>query len=123
MAFYANKVNGTSFSGEHLTSALDYLTITVDASILQLGQVSNDGTGDAASQARLDRLVEIIAINGQPIIMGLPVKTNGSSVWTLKVAIEHTGAWTSAALVSAITTHQFTGMGFVSPTVSVATTL
>jgi hypothetical protein len=92
---YANKVNGHALAGEHLTGNIQFYSITTSVDI----------TGAApASAAALDKLVEVISLNGQPIIMGAPVASGGNFV--LKFAIEHTGAWSSAdVLTAAIKAH------------------
>ncbi len=93
---YANKVNGKSFAGEFLGGNLQFYTITTAVDI----------TGASpASQAALDKLVEVISLNGQPVIFGAAVSSNGS--FTLHFANEHTNAWGSdaTALVAAIKQH------------------
>lgn len=89
---YANKVNGHAFAGEHLTGNIQFYSITTGVDI----------TGTTpASAAALDKLVEVISLNGQPIIMGAPVASGSNFV--LKYAIEHTAAWAnSATLVASI---------------------
>jgi hypothetical protein len=92
---YENKINGHVAAGEHLTGNLQFYSVSTAVDI----------SGAAAlSQAALDKLVEVISLNGQPVIMGAPVKSG--STYTLKFAVEHTGAWVdSAALVAAIKAH------------------
>jgi hypothetical protein len=88
---YANKVNGKVFSGEFLTGNIQFYAVTTAIDI---------SGEDAASQAALDKLVEVISLNGQPIIMGRPVGG------VFKFAIEHQGSWESAAeLVAQIKAH------------------
>jgi len=66
-------------TGAMIGSALDFFTITA---------TSFDISGvDAASQARLNMIVEVIAAHGQPVILDVVSATS------LKFAIEHTMAW------------------------------
>jgi hypothetical protein len=92
---YDNKVNGKAFAGEFLTGNLQFYSVSTAVDI---------SGASALSQAALDKLVEVISLNGQPVIMGAPVRAG--SVYTLKFAVEHTGSWGSdAALVAAIKAH------------------
>lgn len=107
-----DKVNGRVSAGEFLGRDLEFYTVTVtgvDIRALASG-------GSTASQARLDNLIEIVAMNGQPILLSNPT---GSGPYVLKFAIEHKGAWADAtALVTALETHgkndQFQGAVAVS---------
>lgn len=81
---YSNKVNGHAAAGEHLTSNLDYFTVTTPVNLT--ASVAN---GISA----LDKLVEVISLNGQPVIMGA---VSGSGPYTLKFATEHNGSWTTS---------------------------
>lgn len=114
---YANKVNGHAFAGEHLTSNLDFFVLTTAVDIRVLAD------GDAASQARLDKLVEVISLNGQPVIMGAPYADSGNYVF--KFATEHKYGWTASSLVASIVANQNSGMGFTggNTSVTVADTL
>lgn len=87
------KVHGAVAAGEMLGRNLDFYTLETDQDILAVA-------GD--SQKRLDKLVEVISLRGQPIIMGAP---SGSGPYTFKFAIEHAGAWTAATLKTAIVDH------------------
>lgn len=89
-----NKVNGKVFAGEFLSGNLQFYSITTAVDI----------SGAApASQAALDKLVEVISLNGQPVILGAPT---GTGPYVLHFAVEHTNAWESnAALVAAIKAH------------------
>ncbi|RYD64233.1 MAG: hypothetical protein EOP83_10280 [Verrucomicrobiaceae bacterium] len=91
---YANKVNGKVFAGDFLGANLQFYAVTTSVDI----------TGaSASSQAALDKLVEVISLNGQPVIMGAPT---GTGPYVLRFAVEHTNAWEdSAELVAAIKTH------------------
>ncbi len=89
---YENKVNGKAAAGEFLGRNLDFFTLT-----------SVTAEADLGSQAVLDRVVEVISLNGQPIILGSV--TTDSSNKILKFATEHTGAWTSATLKQALIDH------------------
>jgi hypothetical protein len=95
-----DKVNGHVLAGESLTGNIDFFTLTTSVNIL-----ASDNGGNPASQARLDKLVEVISLRGQPIIMGTPF--TASSNYVFKFAIEHTGAWegVTPSLVNAIELH------------------
>ena len=114
MAF-SNKVNGHVASGEHLTSALDYYTITTPVNLVTPPTASNntvDLTDPAASnpdayygapagsglsiqntKTALDKLVEIVSLAGQPIIMGVPTGPDGNGKYSMRFATEHMGSW------------------------------
>jgi hypothetical protein len=87
MAFNINKVNGHAGAGEFLGRQLDYYLLTSPVNILPL---SNGGT--STTQQALDKLVEVISINGQPVILGNPYSAGGGN-YALAFAIEHTGSW------------------------------
>lgn len=109
----SNKVHGTSFGGEHLSLNLDFYTITTAVNILAT-------TFGDVNQIALDRLVEIVSINGQPVIMTPPSLNAG--VYTLKFAIEHTGAWIDApTLLAAIKANSPASMGFTGDTTMTVT--
>jgi hypothetical protein len=98
------KVNGAAGADQGLTQGLDFWTITTAVNILTAGTTG----GSAASQAALNKLIEIISLNGQPVILNNP--TVASTVYTLTFAIEHPGSWaTGAAMVAAI---QAAGVNF-----------
>lgn len=97
MAWNDNKVNGKSGAGEFVGRNMDFFVLTSTTNILALAD------GDAASQARLDKLVEVISLRGQPVILGTPYQV--SSDYVVKFATEHTGAWTAATLKAAVIEH------------------
>lgn len=113
------KVNGAVSAGEFIGSNLDFYILVTTVDI----RAKNAG-GDAASQAKLDKIVEVIALNGQPVILAAP--TFSTPNYTFKFAIEHKGSWATAdALRDAIVAHMVAGSGFTSgnTTVTVADTL
>ena len=79
--------NKHAAAGLSLGSKLDFFTVTTAAITAGV-----DTTG-----ANLSALIEVIAINGQPVISALD-----TTAGTLKFAVEHTGAWTAATLQAAI---------------------
>ena len=87
--FNGNKVNGHAVSGEHLTSNIDYWTITTSIDLANTAS-STDGVS-VTSESALDKVIEIVAQRGQPIIQS-PI-TSASGVFTLKFATEHAGSW------------------------------
>lgn len=57
----------------------------------------------ATQQERLRKLIEVISMNGQPVIMG---EITGTGPYVLKFAVEHENSWATAqALDDAITAH------------------
>lgn len=101
---YERKVNGKAKAGEFLTGNLDFITIATSGA---------NGAGGVNNLAeKLDKVVEVISLNGQPIIMGTATAS------ALKFANEHTEAWTKAALEAALLAH-----AGVTATVTVASEL
>lgn len=88
------KVHGAVAAGEKLGRNLQFFEIATDVDIR---------TGNAVTQANLDKLVEVISLNGQPVILGAPTEDSGT--YTMKFATEHYGAWTAATLEAAIVAH------------------
>jgi hypothetical protein len=109
---YANKVNGKVFAGDFLGANLQFYAVTTSVDI----------TGASAqSQAALDKLVEVISLNGQPVIMGAPT---GTGPYVLRFAVEHTNAWgDNAALVAAIKQHAPVEFGASTTTAVIGETL
>lgn len=70
-----SKVNGHAGFDEAITLSMDFWTVTTYFNILTSGDAS--GNGNAATQAALDKLVEIISQRGQPVIMSNPTLTSG----------------------------------------------
>lgn len=64
--------------------------------------VSVTAEADLGAQAVLNRVIEVISINGQPVLIGA---ITGTTNKTLKFATEHTGAWTATTLKDALVTH------------------
>jgi hypothetical protein len=88
--------NKNAAAGMSLGSKLDFFTV----------ETTVDLTTNASA---LNVLIETIALNGQPVISALqaPAAASASSGLTgnttvLKFAVEHTGAWTAATLLTAI---------------------
>ena len=98
---YENKKHGKAKAGEFLTGNLDFITIATSGS---------DAANDLA--AKLDKVVEVISLRGQPIIMGTATANS------LKFANEHTEAWNKADLEAALLAH-----AKVNATVTVASEL
>lgn len=106
MSFYQNKVNGSVLPKAAVTSKFDYISITTTVDIRTVVD------GSATSQANLDKLIEIISTVAQPVIISSPYPV--TTTFVLKLAIEHTGAWTAATLQAAIVAGQYNGTGFTS---------
>lgn len=98
MAWNDNKVNGNTVAGEALGRNLDFFVLSSTTNILPLS-----ASGNATSQKALDKLVEVISLNGQPVILGTPYASG--SDYVVKFATEHTGAWTAATLKAAVIAH------------------
>lgn len=97
--FGVTKVNGLASQDEALTQGLDFWTITTAVNILATGSTVVSGYATpTASQAALDKLIEIISLNGQPVILNTP--TVNGSVYTLTFAIEHPGSWVAGTYAS-----------------------
>lgn len=94
--------------GAGFGSAPTYITITTGVNILEA--TSTGGT--PASQAALDKLVEIVSLRGQPIILGVPVANTGAATgtpavggagtYTVRLMNEHQGSWEHAADVTGV---------------------
>jgi hypothetical protein len=110
MAWNDNKVHGAAATGEFLGRNYDFFTLTCVTAEANLG-----------TAAVLDKVVEVISLNGQPVILGA-VTTSGSNK-ILKFAIEHTGAWAAADLEAALETHGVGFANFANATVAKADTL
>jgi hypothetical protein len=107
------KVNGRTATGlEMLGSRQEFITITTDVDIRTIAQ-----GGSSASQAALDKLIEIVSLRGQPVIMGAVTGT-----YVLRLVNEHYQGWlsvqgvTDVQLVDRIVADgvNFTGYGTVS---------
>ena len=101
-------VNGFNATGyESLTSNFEFLTISTDIPIYTFSQeltalsvtattaTANQLAQARASQAALDKLIQIVAQRGQPVIMG-NVALN-TSTYSVIMAIEHPMAWECTA--------------------------
>jgi|JTFO01.1.fsa_nt_gb hypothetical protein len=101
MGNYINNVppnkNVIAREGEMLGSGLDFYTFKTTLNISR-------GPFESEGQQRLNRLIEVIGIRAQPIIVAIhnadfddppefPNETGTVTVYTLKFAIEHIGAW------------------------------
>lgn len=109
---YENKTNGKVFAGDFLGANLQFYAITTSVDI----------TGASAqSQAALDKLVEVISLNGQPVIMGAPT---GTGPYVLRFAVEHTNAWEDASkLVESIKKHAPVQFGASTTSAAIGETL
>ena len=79
----SNKVNGHVAAGAALTSAIDYFTVSTPVNLTDTGNAVTGVT-------KLDKLVEIVAQRGQPVILGA---VTGNGPYVLKFATEHKGSW------------------------------
>lgn len=119
---YERKINGHARAGEFLTGNLDFITVATDAVLAPVARANKDMptkdelVAEGVVARRLDKVIEVISLNGQPVIMG-GISQNGST-FTLKFANEHTEAWTKATLEAALLAH-----AGVTATVTVASDL
>ena len=90
------KVNGVASPEQTLTQGLDFWTISTAVNILTAGQSG----GSASTQAALNKLIEIISINGQPVILNAPT---GTGPYVLTFAIEHPASWTAGTYSAGVT--------------------
>lgn len=105
---YANKVNGKVSAGEFLGGNLQFYTLTTSVDIKN-------------GQAALDKLVEVISLNGQPVILGA---VTGTGPYSMVFAIEHTNAWGDAAtLVASLKANAPVEFGASTTTVTIVETL
>lgn len=106
------KVNGRAFGGEFLTGNMQFLTVTTSIDIRTTGMVG----ASANSQARFDRLIEVVSQRAQPIILG--GVTVDESNYVVTFAIEHLDVWTATGLRDALDT-QLPDDGYTSGNTSV----
>jgi hypothetical protein len=87
-----SKPHGFTATGyESLTSNFEFITISTPVDI----RTATQPGGSAASQAALDKLIQIVSERGQPVIMG---NVAGSAApFTLLLTIEHPYAWQCTA--------------------------
>ena len=99
-----------SAAGEFLGKDFDFWTLA-----------SITAEADIGAAAVLNRVVEVIAINGQPVLLGA---VTGTTTKTMKFAIEHSGSWTAVTLKQALIDHgNYSGVNFANVTVTLATGL
>jgi len=109
-----DKINGQIVNGEHLTSDMDFWTVYTVAAV-SAGVDVNSATPTAADN--LDRLIQFIGTRAQAVMvsvasnatvtdataapynMGSLMDNNPTTIYTLRFATEHTGAWTDTASV------------------------
>jgi uncharacterized ion transporter superfamily protein YfcC len=114
MTFNVNKVNGSTMGGDFVGGGMDFIIITSTVNFLATV---------GAPQAALDKLIEVVSLNAQPIILAAPYVDPVSSAYVLKIATQHTGAWSAANLLAAIVADQYAGMGFTSGNTTVSVTV
>lgn len=84
--------------------------------------VDADGA-NLTTQAVLDRVVEVISLNGQPVLLGSVTAPDGSH-HQIKFATEHSGAWTATTMLSSLISHgNYTGVNFTNSVITLATGL
>ena len=108
-AYGVTKVTGNTATGyESLTSNFEFITITTNIPIFTFSQVivttlsttvaaatANQLAQARASQAALDKLIQIVSLRGQPVIMG--AVTLNTALYSVIMAVEHPCAWQSTA--------------------------
>lgn len=106
------KIHGQIVNGEHLTSDMDFWTVYTVCAVTAGANV-NSGTATAADN--LDRIVQFIGTRAQTVMvsvasasvndpnslysLGTDYDQNSTTVYTLKFATEHVGAWDDTASV------------------------
>jgi hypothetical protein len=97
--FGVTKVNGFASSDEALTIGLDFWTLNTGVNILS----SATSGGTTNSQLALNKLIEIVSLQGQPVILNNPTSATAGTVvtYTMLFAIEHPGSWISAGTYTA----------------------
>jgi hypothetical protein len=96
-----DKVNGAVAAGEALGRDLHYFSLAITGNL----DIAAADAADAAAAKKLrEKLIEVISLNGQPVILGSFAGTLASSP-TLKFAVEHMDAWSKASLEAAIAAH------------------
>jgi len=83
---------------ETLSSNFEFIQITTSVDIRPN---TTAGGGSAASQAALDKLIQVVSLRGQPVIMG---NVTGGGPYVLKLTIEHPYAWQSTATSASLPT-------------------
>lgn len=105
-----DKIHGQVVNGEHLTSDMDFWTVYTVVAMTAGADVNSD-TPTAANN--LDRMIQFIGQRAQAVMvsvasaavndpntlysLGTDYNQNATTVYTLKFATEHTGAWTDTA--------------------------
>lgn len=80
---------------QSMGSRQEYIALSTNIDIRSLA----DAGGSAASQANLNKLIQIVSERGQPIILGdVAVASGPPAVYTLFVMNEHYNAWGSVDL-------------------------
>jgi hypothetical protein len=104
LEFANDRDTGNMANGEHLTSAIDFYTLTTTVPL----SIADFETGVAAQN--LIRIGEIIGMQAQPVVAGLHAVADVSAVSALpagagyqfKFMIEHTGAWAAGVLAATL---------------------
>jgi len=107
-----DKIHGQVVNGEHLTSDMDFWTVYTVAA-LTAGTDVNSATPTAADN--LDRVIQFVGQRAQAVMvsvssdatvtnataapynMGSQFDNNPTTIYTLKIATEHSGAWDDTA--------------------------
>jgi hypothetical protein len=88
---------------ESVTSNMEFITISTCVDIRTFAQNITAGNSVAVatqSQANLNKLLEIVALRGQPVIMGPVTTADTNTYFTIFFANEHAGAWFNASTVA-----------------------
>jgi hypothetical protein len=124
-AYGVVKVDGFTATGyESLTSNFEFITITTAIPIMTFAQwltaesltattaTANQLAQARASQAALDKLIQIVAERGQPVIMGTITVTTPpiTGPFSVLMAIEHPYAWQSTATAASTPSYSSTGV-------------
>ncbi len=119
--FGVTKANGQAGNDEAVTLQMDFWNVTTTVNVLVNGDAAG---GTSASQAALNKLIEIVSERGQPVILNNPTVASGT--YTVKFAIEHRYSWGTdgTALVAAIAADGINyGFGAATNTATLSTSL
>jgi hypothetical protein len=96
---YAAMSSGFEFISVSTAIPIYTFAQVLSANSWTIGSATADQLAQArASQAALDKLIQIISLRGQPVVMGATVLDTG--VYTILMATEHPTAWQSTATAS-----------------------
>lgn len=114
---------GKAGPGQALTGSLDFYTIRTTLNI----STGNFGT---TSQNRLDALLRVVSMRGQPVILGgvttslydsatlgdIPAASDGDTIYVIRFSIEHADSWANAVPSLPASLNGVAGFVYTTPT-------